>query len=382
MFEKKTGVIAIFANLLVMFWVTAAQAYVGLCCAHCGGNMPLNIFGGGIPEPHEFRFKISQMQMEMGTLRDGTDDIMASSLVGPPNGTTFAAVPKSMSMAMTMVGGAYSFSDDFAVMAMASYIRNEMDMSIFRNVGSDFTMTSDGIGDFTVLGKYRVYKDDNLVPTKQVSVLFGLSLPSGAIDRHFTKNTVAGQNGTILPFKMQLGSGTVDPIIGVTYQGSRDPWWWGVNTQLEAHVYENEQGYRRGHELRYDFYVMRQVHDKVVLHTQLNGWYEGTYNREPYNGRVLGNGHQNGDRTNNNFLSPLFDPQNYGGHKLAVSVGAQFQPIPLHIIELTGTIPIHQDLNGPQLQDAYMLRLSYYVEVPTKRSRRYKGFSAPKELGF
>lgn len=31
-------------------WLLAgspAQAYIGLCCTHCGGNMPLNIFGGG-----------------------------------------------------------------------------------------------------------------------------------------------------------------------------------------------------------------------------------------------------------------------------------------------------------------------------------------------
>lgn len=381
MFKKKTGIIALFSNLVVMLWVTVAQAYVGLCCAHCGGNMPLNIFGGGIPEPKEFRFKISQSMMEMDTLRDGTDDILSSTLIGIPNGSKFVAVPQRMTMSMTMVGAAYSFSDDFAVMAMGNYIDNEMRMVIRAANGSDFTMTSDGIGDFTVLGKYRLYKDDNLVPTKQVSMIFGLSLPSGAIDRHFTRNTVAGQNGTILPFKMQLGSGTVDPIIGLTYQGSRDPWWWGFNTQLEAHVYNNEQGYHRGQEFRYDFYAMRQVHDKVVLHAQLNGWYEGKFVGEPYNQRILGNGHLGGNPSNA-FTSPLFDPHNYGGHKMAVSLGAQFQPIPLHILELTGTVPIHQDLNGPQLQDAYMLRLSYYVEVPTKKSRRYKGFSAPKELGF
>ncbi|MHC4138950.1 MAG: hypothetical protein ACYSR1_03700, partial [Planctomycetota bacterium] len=28
--------------------------FLGLCCGKCGGNMPLNIPGGGTPEPHEF----------------------------------------------------------------------------------------------------------------------------------------------------------------------------------------------------------------------------------------------------------------------------------------------------------------------------------------
>ena len=115
-----------FFSCFMMIWVSSAQAYVGLCCAHCGGNMPLNIVGAGIPEPHEFRFKLSQMIMEMGPLRDGTDDILSTTITGSNTGSTFAAVPRSMRQYMTMFGAAYSFSDNFAVMGMTSYTRNEM----------------------------------------------------------------------------------------------------------------------------------------------------------------------------------------------------------------------------------------------------------------
>ena len=371
--------VVFFLSFIMLSWVSVAQAYIGLCCAHCGGNMPLNIFGGGIPEPKEFRFKLSQMIMEMGPLRDGTDEISNDDLIGSANGTNFPALPTNMQMYMTMIGAAYSFSDDFAVMGMTSYIENTMHMNL-KN-GNDFTMTSGGIGDITLLGKYRAYADDNLVPTNQVSVLFGLSLPSGSINKKFSNHTNDTFNGSLLPFKMQLGSGTVDPIIGLTYQGSRDPFWWGFNTQLEGHIYDNEQGYRRAQELRYDFYAMKQVHDKVVVHAQLNGWYEGKFSDEAYDVRVSGAGH-NALSTANNLISPLFDPDNYGGHKLHFGLGVQFQPLPLHVMELTASVPIHQDLNGPQLQDNWMVQFTYYAEVPTKKSRRYKGFSPPKSLGF
>ena len=371
--------VVFFLSFIMLSWVSVAQAYIGLCCAHCGGNMPLNIFGGGIPEPKEFRFKLSQMIMEMGPLRDGTDEISNDDLIGSANGTNFPALPTNMQMYMTMIGAAYSFSDDFAVMGMTSYIENTMHMNL-KN-GKDFTMTSGGVGDITLLGKYRAYADDNLVPTNQVSVLFGLSLPSGSINKKFSNHTNDTFNGSLLPFKMQLGSGTVDPIIGLTYQGSRDPFWWGFNTQLEGHIYDNEQGYRRAQELRYDFYAMKQVHDKVVVHAQLNGWYEGKFSDEAYDVRVLGAGH-NALSTANNLISPLFDPDNYGGHKLHFGLGVQFQPLPLHVMELTASVPIHQDLNGPQLQDNWMVQFTYYAEVPTKKSRRYKGFSPPKSLGF
>jgi len=61
-----------------------AAAYSGLCCAKCGGNMPMNILGGGIPETHEFRFKISPMYMRMDGLRDGTSNVSTGDILGIP----------------------------------------------------------------------------------------------------------------------------------------------------------------------------------------------------------------------------------------------------------------------------------------------------------
>jgi len=219
--------VAVLSVLLIL--PLNAQAYVGLCCAHCGGNMPLNIFGGGIPEPKEFRFKISQMFMRMGPMRTGTRDITTQNLLGAPAAGKFGAVPTSMDMWMTMFGGAYSFTDDFALIAMTSYKENRMPMLF--NAGlqaasggsTGFTMESSGLGDLKLIGKYRLYADDHLVPTQQLSVMFGASVPTGSINKRFTENPVPGQNGRLLPFKMQMGSGTFDPMVGLTYQGSRDP---------------------------------------------------------------------------------------------------------------------------------------------------------------
>ncbi len=384
----KKNLIALFiANVFLLIFVPMSQAFVGLCCAHCGGNMPLNIPGGGIPETNEFRFKLSQMYMEMGPLRDGTNDIdNVTSILGGPgalnNENIFLVAPTEMRTYMTMGSVAYSFTDNFSGMAMLSYLRNEMDMQFFSGTGNpDFTMFSHGVSDLTLLGKYRLYTDDHLAPTKQASVVFGLSLPTGSIDKKFSRNPVAAQNGTILPFKMQTGSGTFDPILGLTLQASSDPWWYGLNFQWEGHVYDNDQGYHRGQELRYDAYLMRQVHPKAVLLAELNYWYEGKYSAEPFDGRVNGEGHA-GFNPNNPFLSPLFDPQNYGGHQLAVTFGFQFQPISLHVMELIATLPIYQNLNGPQLRQDYMIQFTYYLELLTKKSRRHKGFKPPKELGF
>jgi hypothetical protein len=71
-------------GLLLLIFTSPVSAYVGLCCAKCGGNMPMNILGGGIPETHEFRFKISPMYMRMDGLRDGTDNVHADDILGMP----------------------------------------------------------------------------------------------------------------------------------------------------------------------------------------------------------------------------------------------------------------------------------------------------------
>ncbi|QPJ66720.1 MAG: transporter [Candidatus Nitrohelix vancouverensis] len=358
----------------------SATAYVGLCCAHCGGNMPLNIMGGGIPETHEFRFKISQSFMRMGPYKDGSDDIDPSTLLGANNGTTFAAVPAEMRMYMTMVSAAYSFTDDFAAMVMTSYKRNDMPMLLNGALGG-FNMFSEGIGDTKVLGKYRLMADDNLAPTRQISAVFGLSVPTGSIDEGFKNHPNAAFQGRILPFRMQLGSGTFDPILGLTYQGSKDPYWYGANLQYTGRWYDNDQGYHQGQEIALDLYTMMQFHPKAVAHFQLNNKYEGKYSAEPFDQRIKGEGHA-GNIPAGQFLSPLFDPHNYGGYKLTATAGIQFQPIPLQIVELDVSIPLYQDLNGPQLADDWKIQATWYWEVPTSKSRRHTGTHAPKELGF
>lgn len=379
--KKQAGAIALIL-LGGLWWPSVSLAYLGLCCAHCGGNMPLNIPGAGIPEPHEFRFKISQGVMQMGPLRDGTTDLTEGAVLA----SGFMAVPSTMQMYMTMFSGAYSFTDDFALMAMTSFKFNRMQMEFgpmlkMATGQSGFTMESGGLGDFKLLGKYRLFSDDHLAPSQTFSMLFGVSLPTGNIQKESTRHPVAAQNGTLLPFKMQLGSGTVDPIIGLAYQASRDPLWYGATALYTGRFYDNNQGYQQGDEVRVDVYGLYQWHPKSVFHLQLNGSWEDRYSDEPDAGKQLGHGHM-GFNPDMPFISPLFDPENYGGTKLKVTAGIQWQPFPMNIIELNGTVPLYQNLNGPQLEDDFQVMLSWYIELPTKKSRRFTGTQPPKELGF
>jgi hypothetical protein len=216
-----------------------------------------------------------------------------------------------------------------------------------------------------LMTKYLLFADDKLIPKEQASVLMGLSIPTGSIDE---TNSMGG----LLPYGMQLGSGTWDPMIGLLYSSSSSPWWHGVGGTYTAHFQDNDRDYRLGDELRVDAYSMFQLRNNLLAEVQLNGKYTGEIED---------------DNAGPMFMSSLMDPDNYGGKKAALTLGLQWQPIPLNIVNLQYSKNIYSDLNGPQLEDDYSVMLTWYYELVTSKSRRAKDYMpedhhGDSELGF
>jgi hypothetical protein len=99
-------------------------------------------------------------------------------------------------------------------------------------------MEAEGMADTMLMTKYRLYTDDPLIPTSQFSFFLGLSIPTGSINEKNSNHPVAIRKDELLPYGMQLGTGTFDPIIGLLYQGSSSPLWWGVNLMYTGRWYE------------------------------------------------------------------------------------------------------------------------------------------------
>ena len=381
--------------LLLLLIHPAASAYVGLCCGKCGGNMPMNIPGGGVPETYEFRLKVTPMYMRMDGLRDGTDSVSTKSLLGMPvmGGMAtgkFMAAPTDMDMRMLNLTAGYSFSDRFFAGLMLMYKDNSMDM-LFNSMmqtltGMDgYAMESSGIADTMVMTKYRLYADDPLIPRSQVSFLFALSVPTGSINQKNEEHPLAMRQGEQLPYGMQLGSGTFDPTIGLLYQGSSSPWWWGVNGSYTARLYDNSRDYHLGDEMRLDTYAMYQMRHDFLVQAQLNARYQGRIRGEMDEAASGESGRTTQGDPTSPYMSPLWDPDNYGGKQVLATLGFQWQPLPLHIVDFTVGVPLYQDLNGPQLEEDYRVMLTWYIEMPTPKSIRY-GFKGKKpadsKLGF
>src|SRR5690606_30314685 len=62
-----------------------------------------------------------------------------------------------------------------------------------------------------------------------------------------------------LPYTMQFGSGTFDPIVGLTYAGHLGHWSWGGQTLNYIRLGTNDEGYRLGNKYTLSGWVAREV---------------------------------------------------------------------------------------------------------------------------
>ena len=139
-------------------------------------------------------------------------------------------------MQMHMFGVMYAVSEKITIMLMTNY--SNLSMNLKPQMGSIFTTRSNGIEDLNFRGLFNVYDKNH----HSITLSAGFSIPSGSIDQnddtHMMTNTPLG-------YPMQLGSGTWDPSLGLTYRGQLEKLslGWQVNGLLRTG--KNKNGYRR-----------------------------------------------------------------------------------------------------------------------------------------
>ena len=75
---------------------------------------------------------------------------------------------------------------------------------------------ADGIGDIRLVARYQIFH-----PSKSFGIQFGLKLPTGEFNQNFETGP---QAGNLVDRGLQLGTGTTDAILGVSYFGRPAPY--------------------------------------------------------------------------------------------------------------------------------------------------------------
>ena len=207
------------------------------------GHAPISVMGDHTHGKGELLVSYRFMSMQMEDILIDDNETKSESLL-KSNGGNFMVTPLNMPMQMHMIGLMYAPTNKLTLFVMGNYVAMEMEHKTAMN--TFFTTESSGFGDTKVGLLYNVFKKRR----SKIHANFLVSLPTGSIEQK-DKTPASNDKDIILPYPMQIGSGTVDFETGFTYLTQGENWSFGSQLNGLFRVNENNRGYTLGN--RYSF---------------------------------------------------------------------------------------------------------------------------------
>lgn len=307
-------------------------------------HAPIGVMGDHAHKTGEFMFSYRYMKMEMNDNYSGNSKVTNAQVLND-----FMVTPTDMTMEMHMFGGMYGVSDDLTLMAMVPYI--DKSMNHLTRMGGTFRTTAKGFGDVKLGGLYTLYQGgehdhEGRPETKALLLNMGLSLPTGSIDERGT--TPAGTDQR-LPYPMQLGSGTVDPTIGLTYAEINADFSWGAQALTTVRFGKNDEGYRLGNEYQMTGWLAKPLSNALSVSARLDA--KAWKDIKGMDGQL------------NQALVATARPDLRGGYRVNANLGVNYLhldgPLKGHRLAAEFGMPVYQNLDGPQLGTDYNFTLGW-----------------------
>ncbi|MDG2048025.1 MAG: hypothetical protein P8J79_12505 [Halioglobus sp.] len=272
-----------------------------------------------------------------GDNRVSEDDVLWS---GPNSGEArtdknFPVVPGKITQTAYLISIGYAFDDRWRGHITVPYLEQSTDhISIVPNY-STFKLDSSGVGDTMVSASYRL-SDTN---RGHWWLTVGLSIPTGSIDAEGDTPRAPGDQR--LPYTMQLGSGTYDFPVEISYhnRGQHD-----ISVALAALIRTgtNDNDYRLGNSYsltsRYDFHFSEILQPYISLNIDYSDSIHGAdtslMTAPPYP-----------------YPAPITNPDLFGGIKIGARAGISWQVSDHYRLAIEVGKPIYQNLNGPQTEE-------------------------------
>jgi len=204
-------------------------------------------------------FSYRYMYMNMDELKSGKDDTSAEGAL-----VDYMATPVRMPMNMQMLGMMYAPGDNIILMAMFNYV--SMSMDHVTRMGGRFTTEASGFGDVRLSALYKFFNKDR----QSLHGQLGISLPAGSV----TESDVipaSAPDKVALPYPMQVGSGTFDTNLALTYAGQANTVSWGSQAKGVFRFGENDRQYRYGNRYSLNNWFAVRTSTWLSLSTRLEG---------------------------------------------------------------------------------------------------------------
>ncbi len=304
-------------------------------------HAPIGVMGDHTHAQGEWMFSYRYSSMHMAGNRDGSNRVSTASVL-----SNFMVAPTEMDMEMHMFGAMFAPTDSLTLMAMLPYV--EKSMTHVTRMGGSFTTESNGFGDLRLSGLYTLYDgmENHQETGGKLHIKLGASLPTGSIDER--DDTPAMRNAK-LPYPMQLGSGTVDPLLGITWVQKETNWSWGADANAVLRVYDNSDDYHLGNEYLATLWAARPVSPYMSLSARLEARHWGDIRGadaalNPMMVPTARTDLRGGERVDALFGVNLYTPEGAAaGNRLALEFG----------------LPLYQHLDGPQLETDYRFTVGW-----------------------
>ena len=328
---------------------------------HASDHAPIGVMADHRHKQGEWMVSYRFMTMDMDGNRDGTNSLTPDEIVttvpnpffgNPMMPPTLRVVPLQMTMDMHMVGAMYGLTDRVTLMGMTSYNRLDMDHVTYAggmgtNVLGNFTTETEGFGDSTVAAIIGL--DDGTRKERQVNLNLGVSIPTGSNEE--TDQILTPMGGTPtprLPYPMQLGTGTWDLKTALTAFDRQGKVGYGAQASGRFPLGDNEEGYKRGSRIEGTAWLSYEPDYWISLSTRLKAVSQGD---------ISG--------IDAAIMAPVqtADPDNHGGETVellfGINLAGQTGALKGHRLAIEYGVPLHRDLNGPQLETDSVLTIGW-----------------------
>jgi len=236
-----------------------------------------------------------------------------------------------MDMIMNMLGAMYGYSKNLTLMAMIPVTRsNSMDIQNNTSL-RQFTTESSGVGDLKLSALMLAGKD--------FVFRAGLNIPTGSIDN---TDQLPNLRTVVLPYPMQLGSGSYELSFGGVYAKKTGRTTFGSKSEFNLVVNDNDRGYRRGNSLLLTAWQSYKVTPSTAAHGRL---------------KFTDRGNISGVDSTIPLGAPPAVTTAQGGTRLDLLFGMNYMLFHGAMMGFEIGTPIYQDLDGPQGKMKYFFRL-------------------------
>ena len=324
-----------------LFFYTLAWTSADTPKSRPDSHAPIGVMGDHGHKSGEVMLSYRFMAMDMQGLHSGTTTVETAEVL-----KDFMRAPTAMQMQMHGFGVMFAPHDKLTLMAMANYqfLRMEMEGAHDHATGhhahpvGTHEMTSSGFGDATLEGLLTVWQTDHLTLIGNL----GVSLPTSSIAQ-------IGSDGGVLPYPMQLGSGSVAGRPGLTVFGYHGNWSYGSQLRGTFPFHTNAHEYRHGNTLTTTAWGARRINDWLSL---------GGRFLFSHSGQLTGRHPDLNPR-----MSPSHRPDFRGGQRFDLAISS-------NLMVPTGTfagqrlavefqLPLYQNLTGTQLKTTWRLVLGW-----------------------